>query len=578
VTQKEDRPDMGIGPANKEAPDQGATTNHDTPPGYFAVVPVRLFGRVSVRSVGVYAGYSSFAYGKLTASPTEAEVAERLNISPRTVRRALSELVEAKAIEVAPGKGAVGGRYLYTFTEHPGQWVKVPVALLGRVCPAAVGMYAVLRSYENYNGVYPAVLTMAERAGICHTQAKDYLRELRRAGAFQVVHRVDDKDRTTSNRYLLAEVPRQTAVVPGQGHNGAALGTNPAGGCGQIPPGVGDKSRPQPRTLTQNTDLDLDGWTAPSARWPHGLERSEVSPGTGEPGLDTDAVAEPGQNTDVPGNNSAPGQNTDDLAAVAEPGKTAPASGQNTPGPGPNTSFKGGDSPISPNGHTSNTSNRKVSGWIHQPLADQDKERQALDLVDLFAQGQVDLGRNKPSQATRDAWLASSRNMLDGPNKRPYAEVRKVIQDVCRDDYWSGRVKSMWDVADNWDKITDEFKRRTVRDVRVARVVRARERADKRVAERNKARQGQAETQTERQRVGCVSLSELGTEEQQPHQSHNPQQSQDNGGDKQPYRRRSRQEHIEYLAERDRQRQAAGEQTTTRPKPSGLGCRNLSDL
>jgi hypothetical protein len=159
---------------------------------------------------------------------------------------------------------------VYTFRPRPAGTrdglAKVPVVLLGRVCPAAVGLYGVLRSFDGRGGVCPRVNTIAERAGICHTQAKDYLRILREAGTIEVQGRVDDHNRATSNLYHFPDLSERTYVVVDQDHAARGLVTNPAGGWCQIPPRDGDKFRPQTRTINQDTELEVVGWSAPLAR------------------------------------------------------------------------------------------------------------------------------------------------------------------------------------------------------------------------------------------------------------------------------------------------------------------------
>jgi hypothetical protein len=373
---------------------------------------------------------------------------------------------------VAVGRGAAGGRLVYTFRPRPARtrdgWAKVPVALLGRVCPAAVGLYGVLRSFEGDHGVHPKVNTIAKRAGICHTQAKDYLRILKRAGAIEVIGRVDDSHRTTSNLYHFALLPEQTRVVADQNHAATDLVTNPAQGWCQIPTGDGDKSRPQTRTINKNSYLEVVGWSAPSARLSSGEHYGEHLRGTGE-------------------GHKGPGSTSESLGVLGALGRKSLEDLETSP-----------------------PTSARLAGWHRQPMPDEDQERQAQDLVDLLAEGLADLGRNAPAPAALENWCQTARVMLFGPDNRDYDQARQLISKVCRDEYWSGQVRSLYYLAENWDQIADEFSKRDVRDVGVARAAKRRkQRTDKRVAERNNAKTADKPEGSGPQGIGCFRLSDL---------------------------------------------------------------------
>ena len=359
-------------------------------------------------------------------------------------------------------EGATGGRLVYTFRSRPSGtpdgWAKVPVALFGQVSPAAVGLYGALRSFEGHAGTYPKVETIAARAGICHTQVKDYLRVLRRAGAIEVVGRVDDRNRTTSNLYVfptVAEACQQTHVEAGQGHAAADLVPNPAWGWCQIPPGVGAKSRPQTRTSNKNLEPDLVGWSAPSAR----LASEET-------------LREFCEELPVSGTTS------ETTPKGFEEIRIAPEKSQ---------------VPLPNSGRT--------TGWFRQPLDDEASEGRAQDLVDLFAKGHADLGWNTPTPATLQNWLQSARLILD---QRDYDDARQLIEKVCADEYWSRQVHDLFGLKRRWDEIADEFTRRGPKDVGVAKAQRRRQLSQARVADQTAAGDGRAWVGTGARRLSSL--------------------------------------------------------------------------
>lgn len=402
----------------------------------YAPVPVWLFGRISLRSVGVYAGLRSFAFGNDSCSPTEADAARRLHISVDTVARARRELIDVKAVEVVAGERAVGGRYVYEFLPRPANardgWAKVPLVLLGLVCPAAVGLYGAARSFQGSAGTFPTVDTIAKRAGVSHTQTKQYLRELRLVGAIEVVGRTDSGGRTTSNAYHFPvrfgpRTPEGEQVSVSTG-----LTAEGAGGRPQIPPGVDRESRPQTKPINKTLDPDLVGWSAPMAR-----------------------VAFEGNTT---------GAFEELEQGVAPP--QSPSELPQTPG-----ALLRDNSPVPLAAST------RTSGWHRRPLADENLERRSSELVALFARGQTDLGRNSPNPTTRENWLRSARVMLAGPDIRNYDQARELVVNVCRDQFWSGRIRSLFDLKENWDQVARDFSERAPKDIGVAKAVRQRAQA-----------------------------------------------------------------------------------------------------
>lgn len=465
---------------NTEPPPQGYGPKLSSGGGYFVMVPVSLFGRVTLRDIGVYAGVRSFGFGETSCSPTEMEVSQRLGVSVDTVQRGLTELRNAKVVKVTQRRGRPN---VYTFPKCQGQqWVKVPVGLLGRVSPAQVGMYAALLTFQGKGGCFPKVTTVARRVGMGVTRTREMLRALGRAEVIEIVSRVrHDGINPTSNQYLFADLCQQTSEVPGQGHISWEVAADPGVGVPQIPEYRNRRSRCGTRTINQNPYPDLVGWSAPPARVRSQEPQSKLHPGTsrghvapGEP------IAGAGMSDEEPGSD-LPGELGSCAAEAGAPGNPgAPAPGKN---------------PVS----------ARASGWHRQPLADEHQERRAQVLVDLLAEGWVSLGRNKPAPETLENWLQTARIMLLGPDKRDYDQACQLITKTCRDEYWSGQVRSMYYLSTNWDVIAEEFSKREVRDVGAAAraAKRRKQRADKRVSQR------QAESGSAHVSIGGFKLSDL---------------------------------------------------------------------
>ncbi|OBK82510.1 hypothetical protein [Mycobacterium sp. 1164985.4] len=459
------------------------TDDNGTPAGSpnadrFAPVPVWLFGRVPLRSVGVYAGYRAFRYGTAeTCSPTETEVAELLGVSVDTVARARRQLVNAKALTVTVGQ-AHGGRLVYTFRKRPAGtrdgWARVPVALLGRVPLAEVGMYAVLRSFKGADGCRPRVATIAERAGVGTTRTRQMLRVLAAADAIEVVPRTKpDGVRRAPNEYLfhdVADQSQQLDVCAPQRHEAQSLTANPEGPLPADPEGLSPqiprvfdrKSRCGTRTSNQNQDLDLVGWSTPAARCqPLAQDRGQLAKHLVSPGHDS---AGPG-----------PG--------VAAPGEHRAALGDTGPCHHETAIVLGHSAAESSRTGMTDADRSRGVGWISKPLPDPIVEAQCAALVELLADGQVASGRNAPPPATLGAWTASSRRML-AHDERDYEKAHRLIQDVCADRYWSGRVRNMFDVAERFDEIAAEFARRKPMNAGAESAKRRRDRqVDKRVTD-----------------------------------------------------------------------------------------------
>lgn len=435
---KETAPGDNPGPIQNSSLNANQDEVQNTPPGYFVKVPVWLFGEVPLRSVGVYAALRSFTFGTESCSPTEAEVSERLGVSTRTVKRARADLIEANAIVVAVGK-THGGRYEYTFPARAGRWVKLPGALLGRVSPTEVGLYVALLSFDAGSGVYPKVETIAERAGISRTQTKDYIRTLRDAGVIEVIGRVTDNAKTTSNWYHFPDL-QQFAGEPDQDCGATGLVTpvmtDPARLRCQIPPAFGDKSRPQTRTLNQNTDLEEAGWPAPMAR-------HRLAGGTSEPlwppgESPHDHLVAPGG--PLGGSPSGPG---DHLVNSVVPGDHLAACGEKAD---------------------------EIAKEERNPeINDSGALEHLLDtLVDLMAEKSVVLGRNAPNPAKRASWLKSARRILV-TDQRDCSEAYTLLDRAMTDDYWSGRIKNLYTFAEHYDQIQAEFDKREPRGINQVR-------------------------------------------------------------------------------------------------------------
>lgn len=423
---------------------------------HFAMVPVWLLGRVKLREVGVYAALHSFTFAdNTTCSPTETEIADRLGVSVDTVQRAVLKLVAAGAITVTAERHHDGRRNVYTFTPSPtAQHVRVPRGVLGRVTPAEVGMYAVVRSFNGGSGCHPMVPTIAKLAGLGTTRTRQMLHALADAGVIEIVSRLKaDGVNPAPNEYVFLDVPDVAAE---------SLSADPAVGSPQIPREGDRKSRCEPITPNQNSELKLVGWCEPAARDSFEEDLGEVF---------EEHVA--------PRN---PSESTRDHAEILGGlGSTS-------------------DSPRKHLGSSSPTSARN-SGWFNQPMADPAEESRVQDLVTLFADGRETLGQNTASPATRENWAASARNMLFGPDSRDYHLAWTLVDKVTRDKYWSGQVRSLYHLATHWDEISAEFSRREVQDFRQDRRVRRRERLDKRVDEADKP--------GERQSVGSVTFDDL---------------------------------------------------------------------
>lgn len=182
-----------------------------TSAGTFVMIPVKLFGAVPPRAIGVYAGLRSFWSPGRPCHPTAREIADVLGVSVDTVQRALPGLIAAKAVTVTKRRGR---RTAYRFISSQ-QWAEVPTALLGRVGLAEIGLYAVLRSYDGEQGCFPKADTIASRAGISNSQAREYMYRLAQCGAINVIGRVNRHERTTSNMYVFADPVIEVAADSG---------------------------------------------------------------------------------------------------------------------------------------------------------------------------------------------------------------------------------------------------------------------------------------------------------------------------------------------------------------------------
>ncbi|BBY92292.1 hypothetical protein MGALJ_19610 [Mycobacterium gallinarum] len=479
----------------------------NTSQGYFVMVPVSLFGKVPVRSIGVYAALRSFACGTESCSPTEADVADRLDVSADTVGRARRDLINAKAITVAVGKGANGGRYEYTFAASGGRWAKLPSALLGRVSPTEIGIYAVLRSFEGHQGCYPKVETLARRAGIGQRQVQRYLRNLCTAKVIDVVGRVNDQQRTTSNFYYFPDL-RLTAQLTAD-----MTPTSP-----QIRHRVDRKCDTQTRTNNQNLYPEQAGWSAAVPRNPLADGSSEgLWPASRPPG---DHLVVPGENAVGPGDHLvdsvvAPGESFGDhLVNSKENILVAPgdhlanhlvAPGDRRGGQSDRTGGQldhRGDHRAGRGDHSDGWSDHRGNPTPEQDLDTNDSQvRESLidSLVNLMAEKSAALGRNAPNQSKRESWSKSARRILFS-DQRDYGEVYSLLDKAMTDHYWSGRIKNLFTFAENYDQIRDEFNKRPPRHMN-------QERREKRRAQRIET----ASTPVKKEHVslGLTRLSDL---------------------------------------------------------------------
>ena len=377
----------------------------------FVMVPNWLHGVVAARFIGVYAGLRIFDVPGGHCNPTEAEVAGVLGVSASTVKRAVRDLLAAKAIRVQDQRR--GSRNTYSFPARRGQsFSKVPVDLVGRVPITTIGVYCALRSFNGPQGCYPAIGTVAERAGLSHTATQDAVRVLRSVGAIEAAARYRPGGAPTSNLYRFPDLLRQTSQLPEFGTEDAAeehdWGHQPGAGevTSRVP--VGSPGGHELETLTRESDPEMVGMRPPPAV---GQERTKEI-GTTAKNLGHTKAAHAGE-----------------------------------PVAGPNKIFSpADDAPI-------------TSPWFHHPLPDLAMERGVWDLVDLLAEQLVLSGNNKPAAATREAWARTARVMLahDG---RDYTKVYAVIKNACVDYSWSKAIQNMYDISRHWDRLVATFDKR----------------------------------------------------------------------------------------------------------------------
>lgn len=408
------------------------------------MVPNWLHGVVAVRHIGVYAGLRAFDVPGGQCNPTEAEVAQLVGVSASTVKRAVRDLDAARALRLPARRR--GTRNTYRFPSRKGQsFSKVPVALLGQVPIGTVGVYCVLRSFDGPSGCYPAIATVAERAGLSHTATQDALRVLRNVGAVEAAARYKPGGAPTSNFYRFPDLLRQTSQPPElstedavEGHD---WGHQPgAGGVTRRVP-VGSPGGHELETLTTESDPEMVGMRPP-------------------PAVGHEPIKETGTTAKNLGQNQAT-----HAEPVAGPKIATPA-----------------DAPT-------------TSPWFHHPLLDPAMERAVWDLVDLLAEQLALSGNNKPTAATREAWARTARVMLahDG---RDYTKVYVIIKNACADYSWSQAIQNMYDISRHWDRLVATFDKRAPK--------RFKPKTDKLVAE-----DGPPPVDYSRASLGTVSLADL---------------------------------------------------------------------
>lgn len=375
------------------------------------MVPNWLNGVVAVRHIGVYAGLRAFDVPGGQCNPTEAEVAQLVGVSASTVKRAVRDLGAAKALRLPDRRR--GTRNTYTFPSRKAQsFSKVPVALLGQVPIGTVGVYCALRSFDGPNGCYPAIATVAARAGLSHTATQDALRVLRSVGAVEAAARYKPGGAPTSNFYRFPDLLRQTHQPPKDcieavvgehdwGHQPGA-----GGAISRVP--VGSPGGHEPETLTRESDPEMVSKCPPPA-----VSQERIR----ETGTKAESLSET-QAAHARGPVTGPGE----IAVPAD------------------------DSPT-------------TSPWFHRPLPDPAMERGVWDLVDLLAEQLALSGNNKPAAATREAWARTARVMLahDG---RDYTRVYATIRNACADYSWSKAIHNMYDISRHWDRLVATFDKR----------------------------------------------------------------------------------------------------------------------
>lgn len=190
----------------------------------------------------LYLTLASYTHaGDYSCFPAQEDVARRMGVSVRTVKRALRELTGTGLVQVSrqrAGRSRTNNTYLLPY-QAAGKWLAVPDWLLDSgLSSRAVQAYATALSFADNDTrrCYPAQSTLAARMGVHVDTVRAALRELASVGAI-VISQARRAWSHLKNTYLLPFV-RAAAGAPGTGVRPAADTASTPGATSSTYPGA----------------------------------------------------------------------------------------------------------------------------------------------------------------------------------------------------------------------------------------------------------------------------------------------------------------------------------------------------
>ena len=280
------------------------------------------------------------------------------------------------------------------------RFTKFPEWLWGQFSPTTTLVYLALYSFAWMpDGARPSIKTVAAKVGVSPSTVNRSICQLVNAGVLIVTPRFDDAagKQPLPNHYSFPG-------MPGYGTSGS--GTESPGIISEKGPVIGDGRGPviHEGRVPSPVTAEVDECEEDSVKLDAGLDWA-----------------------------ASGGQRYVGESQAKEPGGQGSLGEDKTPGR------------ISPTKYS----------VFNKPLSDPAVEQQAVEIVDLLNDLRVRANQNPVTETGRQGWLKSARILLFS-HRRSFHEVCTLIRWGCEDEYWSGRITSVYKLQESYNQILQE--------------------------------------------------------------------------------------------------------------------------